>query len=240
MKDNNGAMNSLGTFLQIEMGKFNKLLKAMSTSLDELQRAIKGTIVMSAQLDAMYQALIFQRVPDVWSNVGYLSLKPLGSWIKDFTQRMEFMSRWIEHGPPDAFWMSAFFFPQGYMTAALQMYARNTMIAIDTLDFRTEVLAITPEEVVSSPKQVPSSSSSSFSAPPLTGVQGVYFYGSFVEGARWDTKSGSLEESHVGETHVYMPVIWLDPIVKDDNYGREPGMYNCPFYKVPLPPARHN
>ena len=36
-------MNSLGTFLQIEMLKFNKLLKKMATSLTELQRAIKGT-----------------------------------------------------------------------------------------------------------------------------------------------------------------------------------------------------
>ena len=41
-----------------------------------------------------------------------------------------------------AFWMSAFFFPQGFMTAALQTHARATLIAIDTLDFRTEVLTV--------------------------------------------------------------------------------------------------
>ncbi|KAJ1481105.1 dynein heavy chain and region D6 of dynein motor-domain-containing protein [Baffinella frigidus] len=112
---------------------------------------------MSAELDKMYQALMFQRVPDLWSNVGYLSLKPLGSWFKDLIQRIEFFDKWITQGPPAAFWMSAFFFPQGYMTAvvqtharsetiagymtaAVQTYARSETIAIDTLDFRTEVI----------------------------------------------------------------------------------------------------
>jgi hypothetical protein len=54
-RDPAGAMNSLGTFLLIEMGKFNKLLKKMRSTLVEVQRAIKGTVVMSADLDAMSQ-----------------------------------------------------------------------------------------------------------------------------------------------------------------------------------------
>jgi hypothetical protein len=40
------------------------------------------------------------------------------------------------------------------MTAALQTYARTTKIAIDTLEFKTAVLKMTPEEVVHGPKQV--------------------------------------------------------------------------------------
>ena len=67
------------------------------------------------------QALLLQRVPAMWANVSYLSLKPLGSWFKELVARVEFMATWIREGPPDAFWMSAFFFPQGYMTAALQV-----------------------------------------------------------------------------------------------------------------------
>jgi dynein heavy chain len=215
-KDAEGTLNSLGTFLSIEMGKFNKLLKKMRSSIHELQRAIKGLVVMSAELDRMYQALTLQRVPDAWSNVGYLSLKPLGSWFKDLLARVEFMERWLERGPPDAFWMSAFFFPQGYMTAALQTYARATRIPIDTLDFRTVVTRMSPEDVDACPPQ------------------GVYIYGAFVEGARWDFDEQCLAESKPKETHVYMPVLWLDPIVKESGAAgnvksRE---YDCPFYKV--------
>jgi len=212
--DDSGAPFPLGTFLSIEMGKFNKLLKKMVSTIFELQRAIKGLVVMSAELDAMYTALTLQRVPDVWASSGYLSLKPLGSWFKDFVARFEFMEAWLKTGPPDAFWMSAFFFPQGYMTAAQQTYARATKIPIDTLDFRTVVTRMTPEDV---------------EAPP---AQGVYIYGAYVEGGRWDFDEQCLAESNPKETHVYMPVMWLDPIVKDTSALPDDSVYDCPFYKV--------
>jgi len=196
------------------MAKFNKMLKKVKVTLAELQRAIKGLVVMSSELDEMFTALQFNKVPPAWSKASYLSLQPLGSWFKDMIARIEFMDKWITEGPPDAFWMSAFFFPQGFMTAALQTYARREVIAIDTLDFRTEVTKMTPSDV---------------SSPP---AQGCYIYGSYIEGARFDVNLGHLVESNFGETHVYMPVIWLDPVVKDETYGKTPGMYNIPFYKV--------
>jgi len=213
-KDAEGTLNSMGTFLSIEMGKFNKILKKIKVTLAELQRAIKGLVVMSSELDEMFTALQFQKVPTLWAKVSYLSLQPLGSWYKDLIARIEFMDKWITQGPPDSFWISAFFFPQGYMTAALQTYARDKRIAIDTLDFRTECTKMTPDDVSS--------------APP----QGVYVYGAYMEGARFDVNLGHIVESNFGETHIYMPVIWLDPVIKDENYGKTPGMYNIPFYKV--------
>jgi dynein heavy chain len=213
-RDAGGTLNSMGTFLSIEMGKFNKMLKKIKVTLAELQRAIKGLVVMSSDLDEMFTALQFQKVPSLWAKVSYLSLQPLGSWYKDLIARIEFMDKWIKEGPPNAFWMSAFFFPQGYMTAALQTYARDMTIAIDTLDFRTEVTKMSPDEVSMSPPQ------------------GVYIYGAYMEGARFDVNMGHIVESKFGETHMYMPVLWLDPIIKDANYGKTPGMYNIPFYKV--------
>jgi hypothetical protein len=39
-----GAMNSLGTFLSIELQKFNRLLKKMKATLSEIRRAIKGLV----------------------------------------------------------------------------------------------------------------------------------------------------------------------------------------------------
>eukprot|EP00960_Hanusia_phi_P050219 760078-Hanusia_phi.AAC.2 len=214
IKDEEGTVNSLGTYLTIEMGKFNKLLKKMSSTLSELRRAIKGLVVMSSDLDSMFQAFQFQRVPANWNSVSYLSLKPLGSWFKDLIERVEFMQKWIERGPPESFWMSAFFFPQGFMTAALQMYAREKKIAIDTLDFRTVVMTTTPEEVEVRPHH------------------GVFVYGAFMEGARWDKGLNCIMESHAGETHVYMPVIWLEPVVKGQERADDVDCYDIPFYKV--------
>ena len=42
-----GSMNSLGVFLLNEITRFNKLLQLIRSSLKELQRAIKGLVVMS-------------------------------------------------------------------------------------------------------------------------------------------------------------------------------------------------
>jgi len=62
----------------------------------------------------------------------------LASWVTDLVARFEFMKGWIEE-KPKSYWISAFFFPQGFMTAVMQTHARKTLIAIDTLTFRTDV-----------------------------------------------------------------------------------------------------
>ena len=113
------------------------MLKVIKKSLNELQKAIKGTVVMSIELEAMFNGFLIQKVPRLWEKVAYLSLKPLGSWVTDMIARVEFLRDWLERGPPISYWVPAFFFPQGFMTATLQTYARKTMIPIDTLKFRT-------------------------------------------------------------------------------------------------------
>jgi len=49
-----GSYASLTTVLLQEVEKFNKLLKVCKASLENLQKAIKGFVVMSQDLDDMY------------------------------------------------------------------------------------------------------------------------------------------------------------------------------------------
>lgn len=85
----------------------------------DIKNAIEGKVVMSMDLERMFNNFIDNRVPIMWANVGYPSLKPLNSWFDDLIQRVEFLSKWLYQGPPKSYWISAFFFPQGFMTAAL-------------------------------------------------------------------------------------------------------------------------
>lgn len=86
------------------------------------------------------------------NNIGFPSLKPLDSWVKDLEERITFVSDWVYNGPPKTFWVAAFFFPQGFMTATMQTYARATGKPIDTLGFKTHVTDLMKEDVKESPE----------------------------------------------------------------------------------------
>jgi dynein heavy chain len=101
------------------MEKYNRLIDVMKKSLLEIERAIGGYIVMSETLDSMYVALQNGKVPANWSSVGFLSLKPLGPWYSELQERVVMFRNWLVEGPPNAFWLSGFFFPQGFMTGCL-------------------------------------------------------------------------------------------------------------------------
>ena len=129
--------NSLDIFRLQEVERFNALISVIKRSLSDLQKAIKGTVVMSIQLENMFDAFLDKKVPEMWEKAAYPSLKPLASWVNDFIERVIFFREWVENGTMNSYWTSAFFFPQGFMTAAMQTYARRTHIAIDTLMFNS-------------------------------------------------------------------------------------------------------
>ena len=65
-------------------------------------------------------------IPDAWKKLSYPSLKPLQSYIRDFTLRIKTVNHWIDQNePPKVFWLSGFFFPQSFLTAIMQNYARK-------------------------------------------------------------------------------------------------------------------
>lgn len=76
--------NSLDIFRMQEVERFNSLITIIKKSLSDLQKAIKGTVVMSIQLENMFLSFLDKKVPEIWENAAYPSLKPLGSWVNDF------------------------------------------------------------------------------------------------------------------------------------------------------------
>ncbi len=59
-------MISLGVFVGQEIDRFNKLLHVMKSTLINLDKAILGTVVMSMELEQMFNNFINNKVPVLW------------------------------------------------------------------------------------------------------------------------------------------------------------------------------
>ncbi|KAK2953633.1 putative Dynein axonemal heavy chain 6 [Blattamonas nauphoetae] len=128
-------LSSLQVVLSQETERFNNLLTVMSSSLIELNKAMRGLAVMSSQLDALYSSILTSSVPSMWASAAYISNRSLGDWIDDLRARVDFFRKWIENGEPDVFWLPGLFFQQGFLTAILQTMARKHKYPIDSLSF---------------------------------------------------------------------------------------------------------
>jgi len=109
----------MNTVLFQECVRYNALLADMGLMLKQVRRALVGEVVMSEDLEAMSDAIFDNKVPPSWSKKGFLSLKPLASWIVDCNARIDFLNSWIKDGTPKVFWISGFFFPQAFFTGTL-------------------------------------------------------------------------------------------------------------------------
>ena len=71
---------SQNTVLQQECIRYNKLLVVIKQTLVDVRKALKGLVVMSAELDALATSLYNNQVPAMWESKAYPSLKPLVLW----------------------------------------------------------------------------------------------------------------------------------------------------------------
>ena len=79
-----------------ELQRFNNLTDLIKGMLKEVQRAIKGLVVMSGELETMGNSMVTGKVPGAWAKAAYPSRKPLGSWVLDLIARLKFLQDWFD------------------------------------------------------------------------------------------------------------------------------------------------
>ncbi|XP_036755222.2 dynein axonemal heavy chain 3 isoform X5 [Manis pentadactyla] len=202
---------SMNTVLRQELIRFNRLTKVVRSSLINLGRAIKGQVLMSAELEDVFNSMLVGKVPAMWMAKSYPSLKPLGGYVTDLLARLAFFQEWIDNGPPVVFWISGFYFTQSFLTGVSQNYARKYTIPIDHIGFEFEVT--TQERVMEHNPE-----------------DGAYIKGLFLEGARWDRKTMQIGESLPKILYDPLPIIQLKP--GESAMFLHENIYVCPVYKT--------
>ncbi|XP_063992490.1 dynein axonemal heavy chain 2 [Diachasmimorpha longicaudata] len=208
----------LDVVLLQEIIRYNNLLGRTRCSLNDLECGIKGLVLMSEDLEEIFTYVHDGRVPPAWLTT-YPSLKPLGSWTRDLVSRIEHFAKWAETThPPLLFWLAAYTFPTGFLTAVLQTSARLWNISIDSFSWSFAVL---DENSIAD-----------------TPGDGVFIRSIFLEGAGWDRKRGTLAEPTPMQLIYEMPVIHFCPT--EQLKKKSKGLYNCPCYYYPVRGGTNN
>ena len=199
-----------------EIQRYNQLLRSVHAWLRQLDRGIRGLVVMSRDLDELYAAVAENRVPQLFLRA-YPSLKSLSAWTSDLVTRIRQLSDWSRLEStryPSTIWLAGFTYPSCFLTSVLQMTARRNLLPIDELSFSFEVMNDAACEM-------------SLEEPP---AEGVYVRGLFLEGAGWNAQEKCLcEPTPLTELVVKMPVIHFKPthLKKSSKTGT---YYQCPLY----------
>ena len=194
-----------------ECGRMNILLKEIEKSLSDLDKGLKGQLNMSQEMEDLLTALKINQWPGrdpfskcTWEKLAWPSQKNLMSQFADMIQRVEQLANWIDTlDVPKTIWLPGLFNPSSYLTAAQQVTARKTGLALDKMTTETHVTAMWDTSEVQN-----------------HAVDGTFIHGLFIEGARWPkldevgdtfivegTKcAGCLSESRLKELMPPMPV----------------------------------
>ncbi|XP_008252409.2 dynein axonemal heavy chain 6 [Oryctolagus cuniculus] len=231
VKDHQGRLNSLTTVLGQEVDRFNNLLKLIHTSLETLNKAIAGFVVMSEEMEKVYNSFLNNQVPSLWSNTAYPSLKPLGSWVRDLILRTAFVELWLRRGQPKSFWISGFFFPQGFLTGTLQNHARKYNLPIDELSFKYNVIPTYRDQaaVIEAAKTVKFGQELPMDEELPSPEDGVLVHGMFMDASRWDDDEMVIEDALPGQMNPMLPVVHFEP---QQNYEPSATLYHSPLYKT--------
>jgi hypothetical protein len=208
------VQETMNTVLHHEILLYNHLISVISQSLSEMSRGLKGLIVIDEKLELLHRRIFANRIPELWMDVSFPSILPLRAYMADLAMRVQFIDCWVRHGSPIVFNLGAFYHPEEFLTAVLQVYARKHTVPFDKLSWKTTAREDATGDLIG---QAPE--------------EGIYIEGLPLEGARWSTERGTLEECGQRQLVNRLPVLHLLPTTEQNAYDMA-ATYECPVYRT--------
>jgi dynein heavy chain len=191
LMERNGYITPCSVVLLQELERWNNLVRRMYVTLSDLQRALKGEIGMSDELELLGESLHNGFLPDLWRKLCPRTQKPLGSWMIHFLKRHAQYEAWIHHGEPIVMWLSGLHIPESYLTALVQTTCRKRGWPLDKSTLYTVVTKHTIE--------------TASTLEPLE--SGCYISGLYLEGAAWDAAKSELRPQHPKRLVEELPIM---------------------------------
>jgi dynein heavy chain len=196
-----------------ECDRMSILTSEIRKSLKELDLGLKGDLTITENMESLMNSLYLNEVPARWEKYAYPSMQPLATWYADLLLRIKDLESWVaEFQLPAVVWLSGLFNPQSFLTAIMQTTARKNEWPLDRMVLTVDVTKKNREEFSGAPRE------------------GAYVHGLFMEGARWDTGSGMIQDSLLKDLTPAMPVIYIKAVTVDKKETK--GVYECPVYRT--------
>jgi len=199
-----------------ECERMNILLFEIKRSLEELQLGLQGSLNITDAMETLSRSLAINNVPATWTKFAYFSKKNLANWFNDLLDRVEQLTQWSEElNLPKSLWISGLFNPMSFLTAIMQITAREKSLPLDSMVLQTNVTnTLDQKEITEYPET------------------GAYIHGLFLEGAGWELgrtgDEGYLTDSTLKELHPSVPVVHVIAVRVEEK--SEVAQYACPVY----------
>ena len=203
----------VNVFLQ-EIERMQELTGEMKRSLAELTLGLRGDLQITDVMDSLMSSLADGLRPPGWDKFAYPSKRGLGSWVRDMISRQQQLADWTgEMNVPKSTCLSYLFNPQSFLTAVMQTTARQNDWPLDRTVTQTEV-----------------TKKFELSELPGPSKDGAFIHGLYMEGARWDDKAGTVEDSRPKVLYAKMPIV----LIKAAQFTGEKlkDTFECPTYKT--------
>jgi dynein heavy chain len=225
-----GLSIPLNVFLYQEITRLNFTINNVRKTLTGLKQAINGEIIMTPQLQNALNSINDAKPPVHWytdasgASIAW-QLPSLALWFASLIEREKQCTSWLTTTRPTTYWLTGFFNPQGFLTAARQEVTRRHKAekwALDDVVLKCDVSEHLDVRRIKSPPD-----------------EGVLIHGLNLEGCGWEKvgSSGKLKESAPKEMFTPLPVLKVTAVTTEraKRIYSVPGkyFYDCPCYAQP-------